>query len=149
MVLFDPREWWEYKILVKILREGPNLHKTVRTKKLPHTQKFDGDDTEYEITADGLWKIKKSILFHLFNKMLFYRGHYLILFKEGNGEPVTHVDSKVTPKILKKVKGSTILGKAFAELFKGTFGGMKRIGFILFMIVSITVVYAYMRGWIG
>ena len=142
--MFDYIFW--YKITIKILVPGCNIHKTIRVSKLPHI--IEIDKKKYVITVGGLWKLKKMFIFHILDRFKLYRGHYLILFREGKKDPITEVYSKVTPRILKNIKGSTILGKAFSELFKDSFKGAGKIGFILFVIMAIIAVYAYMRGWI-
>ena len=138
---------FDYKIIIKILKPGCNIHKTIRVGKLPH--EIEIDEKKYTITVAGLWKLKKLFIYHILDRFKLYRGHYLILFRVGNKDPITEVYSKVTPRILKNIKGSTILGKAFRELFQDTFKGAGKIGFILFVIMAIIAVYAYMRGWIG
>ena len=119
----------------------------MRVSKLPHT--IEINNKKYKISVAGLWKIKKMFIFNVLDRFQLYRGHYLILFRENSTEPIKEVYSKVTPRILKNIKGSTILGRAFAELFKDSFKGAGKIGFILFVVMAIIAVYAYMQGWIG
>ena len=138
---------FDYKIQIKILVPGCNIHRKIRIAELPYTVEID--EKSYKITVAGLWKIKKLFIFHILDRFKLYRGHYLILFREGTKAPIKEVYSKVTPRILKNIKGSTILGKAFAELFKDSFKGARKIGFILFVLIAVIVVYAYMRGLIG
>ena len=138
---------FDYKIIIKILVPGCNIHKTIRISELPHT--IEIKKKKYTITVAGLYKVKKLFIYHILDRFKLYRGHYMILFREGNQTPIKEVYSKYTPKILKNIKGSTILGKAFTELFKDSFKGAGKIGFILFVLMAIIAVYAYMRGWIG
>lgn len=138
---------FDYKIIIKILVPGCNIHKTIRVSTLPHTIQIN--EKPYTITVAGLYKVKKLFIYHILDRFKLYRGHYMILFRENKQDPIKEVYSKFTPKILKNIKGSTILGKAFTELFKDSFKGAGKIGFILFVLMAVVAVYAYMRGWIG
>lgn len=132
---------------VIILKKGCNIHEEFNIKELPKTVNVDKKD--YEITIEGLWKLRRSILKRPYDFIRGRKGHYLCLFRSDEKKPLARLDSKVTPIILRNVKRSTILSKAFSEMFRGGMPSTGRILFILFVIIAVGVALAYTQGWIG
>lgn len=137
-------------ITVVILKEGCNIHKNVRIEEieeLPKSVEIDGKT--YKVDLDGIMKVKKGLLKTLWHYLFRVYTHHMIIFREGEKKPVTYEKPAITPLTLKNVKRSTILGRAMMEMFRAGFMGIGKIFFILFILISIGAIVAYMQGWIG
>jgi len=136
-----------YKVSVRILIPGCNIHKDVTTRELPCDVEI-GDKT-YKIGIEDMYKVKHSFIKRPIYWLMGVKGRYLCVFRSSeNGAPIRNIETQATPVLIRNVKKSKILGKALAEIFKGSMGGSMK--FILIMLTVIIGLYiAYKQGMLG
>lgn len=140
-----------YKILVRILHPGCNIHKDMRVKTLPHkvTIKIGGEDKEFTVKLEELWKVKTSLIKRPLHFIMGVKGVYLCIFRSNeSGDPITNVETKATPILIRNVKRSRVLTLAFREMFSKRVGGLSK--FIIIFGGTLLILYiAWQQGIIG
>ena len=135
-----------YKIEVIIMKEGIDEHVFRRVSKLPYTIKHNG--TKYEITTQALFKVQLSFLKKLLNVFFLIVGEYMIIFREGNIQPLIRFDSEISPSVLKVARTSTAVKGMIKEWFSGGRFPVNKWVFILVVALVGTIIYAKMNGMI-
>ena len=136
----------KYKIEVVIMKDGIDEHIFRRVNKLPYTIKFD--EKKYEITADALFEIETGVLKRIKNLAFLIRGEYMILFREGETDPLIRFDSEISPVVLKVARTSTAVKGMIKEWFSGGRFAFNKWVFIFIVAAIGTFVYAKLSGMI-
>jgi len=131
-----------YEIVIKILRKGMNYEKTIRVKKLPHTERINGKD--YKIQLEDCWTNQIPVI-RRYRFMLMGIKHYLVIFREGKTDAIERKLGLVTPATIDAIDKSRILGGMFKELFKDKVGGLKTV----FIGIAIIAVFIFMLSYLG
>jgi hypothetical protein len=136
----------KYKIEVVIMKEGIDEHLFRRVSELPYTVKHG--DKKYEITTDALFKIDLSIRKKIQNVFFMIVGEYMIIFREGEKDPLLRFDSEISPRVLKVARTSTAVTGMIREWFSGSKFPINKWAFILITAGVGTIIYAKMNGYI-
>jgi len=137
-----------YKVSIRILIPGCNIHKEIKTRELPYDVEIEGK--KYKVGIEDMYKIKHTFIKRPLYWLTGVKGRYLCIFRSSeDGKPITNIETYATPVLIRNVKKSRILGKALAEIFKSGMGGS--VKFILIMLAVIISMYiiATQRGLIG
>ena len=133
-----------YKIEVVIMKDGIDEHLFRRVRKLPYTIKHE--DTKYEITTQALFKVQLSFLKQILNMFFLSVGEYMIIFREGNTQPLIRFDSEISPLVLKVARTSKAVKGMIKEWFSGGRFPVNKWVFILVVAIVGTIIYAKMNG---
>lgn len=136
----------KYKIEAVILTDGIDEHIFRRVNKLPYKIKYD--NKQYEITTDALFEIETTTLKKIINLAFFIRREYMILFREGDTEPLIRFDSEISPVVLKVARTSTAVKGMIKEWFSGGRFPVNKWVFIIIVASIGTFVYAKLSGMI-
>ena len=136
----------KYKIEAVIMKDGIDEHIFRRVNKFPYSIKHNG--TKYEITTDALFKIETGILKTLKNLAFLIIGEYMIIFREGDTNPLIRFDSEISPKVLKVARTSTAVKGMIKEWFSGGRFPINKWVFIIIVASIGTFVYAKLSGMI-
>ncbi|MBA7640545.1 hypothetical protein ES703_48214 [subsurface metagenome] len=136
-----------YKVSIRILVPGCNIHKEIKARELPYEIEIEGKN--YKVGIEDVYKIKHSFIKRPLYWLMGIKGRYLCIFRSSeDGEPIKNIETQATPVLIRNVKKSRILGKALAEIFKSGMGGS--VKFILIMLaVGIALYIAVQQGLIG
>jgi hypothetical protein len=135
----------KYKIETVIKKEGINEHMFRRVDKLPHTVKHE--TKSYEIKANGLFKLDIGKLKTIKNLLFLIRGEYMIIFREGETDPLLRFDSEVSPQVLKVARNSTAVKGMIKEWFAGKKFPINKWAFILIVATIGTIIYGKLYGY--
>ena len=135
-----------YKIEAVIMKDGIDEHIFRRVGSLPYTVKHN--ETKYEITIEALFKVQLSFLKQILNMFFLIVGEYMIIFREGNTEPLIRFDSEISPSVLKVARTSTAVKGMIKEWFSGGKFPVNKWVFILVVAAVGTIIYAKMNGMI-
>jgi len=136
----------KYKIEAVIMKDGIDEHIFRRVAKFPYSIKHKG--IKYEITTDALFKIETGILKRLKNLAFLIIGEYMIIFREGDTNPLIRFDSEISPKVLKVARTSTAVKGMIKEWFSGGRFPINKWVFIIIVASIGTFVYAKLSGMI-
>lgn len=136
----------KYKIEAVIMKDGIDEHIFRRVDEFPYTVKHNG--TEYEITTDALFQIETGILKRVKNLAFLIIGEYMIIFREGDTNPLIRFDSEISPKVLKVARTSTAVKGMIKEWFSGGRFPMNKWIFVIIVASIGTFVYAKLSGMI-
>ena len=134
----------KYKIEAVIMRDGIDEHIFRRVNKLPYKIKYD--NKQYEITTDALFEIETGTFKKIVNLAFFIRREYMILFREGDTDPLIRFDSEISPVVLKVARTSTAVKGMIKEWFSGGKFPINRWVFIIIVAAIGTYVYAKLSG---
>ena len=136
----------KYKIEAVIMKDGIDEHIFRRVNQFPYSIKHNG--TKYEITTNALFKIETGILKTLKNLAFLIIGEYMIIFREGDTNPLIRFDSEISPKVLKVARTSTAVKGMIKEWFSGGRFPINKWVFIIIVASIGTYVYAKLSGMI-
>ena len=136
----------KYKIEAVIMKDGIDEHIFRRVNTFPYSVKHDG--VKYEITTDALFKIETGILKKIKNLAFLIIGEYMIIFREGDTNPLIRFDSEISPKVLKVARTSTAVKGMIKEWFSGGRFPINKWVFIIIVASIGTYVYAKLSGMI-
>ena len=112
------------------------------------TYKLKHNGTQYEITAQALFKVQLSFLKQVLNMLFLIVGEYMIIFREGNTQPLVRFDSEISPSVLRVARTSQAVKGMIREWFSGGKFPVNKWVFILVVAAVGTIIYAKMNGMI-
>ena len=136
----------KYKIEAVIMRDGIDEHIFRRVNEFPYEIKFNGQ--KYKITTEALFKIETGFLKMLKNLAFLIRGEYMIIFREGDTQPLIRFDSEISPRVLKVARTSKAVKGMIKEWFSGGKFPINKWVFIIIVASIGTYVYAKLSGMI-
>jgi hypothetical protein len=136
----------KYKVECVIMKDGIDEHLFRRVNKFPYTVKHG--DKKYEITTDALFEIETTTLKKIQNLAFLIRREYMIIFREGETQPLIRFDSAISPRVLKVARTSSAVKGMIKEWFSGGKFPMNKWLFIIIVASIGTFVYAKMTGMI-
>jgi len=137
-----------YQIEVIIVGEGINHHGIVQSDTLTKDYKY-GECT-YHIAPKTLYLAGRNFFQKLGDKIARTKKHFCVVFEENKPEakgPEREDPEVITSQLLGIVEQSTVLKRAFSELFSKHIDG-KKIFFILIVVIVGAFVYLYFSGYL-
>jgi len=134
----------KYKVEAIILREGLNPHLTRRVSSFPYTLNYE--DNNYEVKDTALFGRKLKPWKRIKNIARFIFADYVILFWEGETDPIMRFDSKVDPEVILTARDSKAVTKMIKEWFSGRGFPLNKWVFIFLVALVGTIIYAKMSG---
>ncbi len=135
-----------YKVEAVIMKEGIDEHIFRRISEFPYKIKFE--EKYYEVKTDALFSIEVSRLTFIRNLLFLIIGDYMIIFREGETEPLIRVTSEISPRVLKVARTSTAVQGMIKEWFSGGKFPINKWVFIFIVAAIGTFVYAKLSGMI-
>ena len=135
-----------YKIEIVIKRDGINEHIIRRLNELPYTAKYLEKD--YEVKVEALFEVERGLLRTVADSVFLVKKHYMIVFREGENNPLMRSDSEISPRVLKVARTSTAVKGMIKEWFSGKGFGLNKWVFIIITAGIGTIIYAKMSGMI-
>lgn len=135
-----------YKVETVIMKDGIDEHIFRRVNAFPYIVKHDGES--YKITTDALFEIEINRLKMIKNLAFLIRREYMIIFREGDSQPLIRFDSEISPRVLKVARTSTAVKGMIREWFSGGRFPVNKWLFILIVASIGTFIYAKLSGMI-
>ena len=134
----------KYRVEAIILREGLNPHLTRRVSKFPYTLTYDG--TSYEVKDTALFGRKLKFTKKITNIVKLIVADYVILFWEGESDPIMRFHSKVDPEVILTARDSKAVTRMIKEWFSDRRFPLNKWVFIFLVALVGTLIYAKMSG---
>lgn len=137
VVIWVNRKRTRYLFEMVFMSPGVNDHFTVYGDTLDFKHKVG--ETEYEIKAERLYRLKPGMLKRIWLKIRGVNQCFIVVYQDKKTEPVAPVDVKVSARILKEVSESRALDKALRSEFKVPWDLRKIILVIGFLVVAVVI----------
>lgn len=134
-----------YEIEMIILQKGANIHVKRKLDNLNDVVKIDG--FSYKIEPEALFIKKPNVIKRLYNKLRGVKAEFITIYRYGSSEPIKEYTSKLSPYLLKTIKGSSALKRALEKELKGAFD-IRKLIFITIVAIASIFIYYYMIGGI-
>ena len=118
-----------------------NYERKITVEKLPHEETIDKQT--YIINMKDLNRYKYNPVITVIDKLL-RRKSYIVIFRDGETEPLKAKGVEVTPGIIDAVDRSRAIKRMFSELFEGG-GNLKTI----FLIIAGIAVAVFILNFMG
>ena len=138
---FLKKEPYEFELI--FMKPGINEHTKIRGSSLDFETEMN--EKKYEIKADRLYRVKPGIMGKLIRWIKGITGSFIVVFQEGQSEPIVTPSVKISARILKEVHESRALGSALKSEFKVPWD-MKKIMLVIGFVVIAAVVYVLVTG---
>jgi len=134
----------KYRVEAVILREGMNPHLTRRVSTFPYTIEFEKN--KYEVIDSALFEKRLSIWQRVKNILRLVIAEYIIIFWEGNTEPILRYNSDVDPEVILTARDSKAVSRMIKEWFAGRGFPLNKYAFIIIVALVGTIIYAKLSG---
>lgn len=134
----------KYRIEAIILIEGMNAHLTRRVSTFPYT--IDFENHKYEVKDTALFEKQLSILKKVRNVLRLVVAEYIIIFWEGESDPIMRYYSKVDPEVILTARDSKAVTRMIKEWFSGRKFPFNKWVFIFLVALVGTIIYAKISG---
>lgn len=140
----EPRPQYEIEVIIKT--PGANIHKKVRKNELNFN--FNYDDQEYEVRENSLYQKRSGFLEKFLMHFIGIRAQWLILFWEGEEEPISNRTPSVSPRVLARVRTSQALAGALKEMFSKSILENKTGLFLALLVFAVGLIIVRYLGYI-